>query len=191
MVDDQDRLDDGRLRIARIVGVHGLKGAVRLKLFLDDPASLYDFGDITDRDGVAYDISLGHQQKGHWVAMIEGVTDRDAAAALNQTDLYISSDARPDLDEDEFYAADLIGMTAVTSAGTVLGTIASLDDYGAGPLIEIDLKAGGAPLVVPFTQAVVPVIDTAQRRVTVDPPPGYLDDPGAPDTGPEGEGSHE
>ena len=34
MVDDQDRLDDGRLRIARIVGVHGLKGAVRLKLFL-------------------------------------------------------------------------------------------------------------------------------------------------------------
>ncbi len=182
--DDPDRLDDGRLRIAKIVGVHGLKGAVRLKLFLDDPAALYDHGEITDRDGVAYDISLGHQQKGHWVGMIEGIEDRDAAAALQNTSLYVDQAARPDLDEDEFYAADLVGLKAVTSEGSVLGKVVSLDDYGAGSLLEIALKAGGAPLVVPFTQEVVPVIDVAAGQVTVDPPPGYLDP-----AKPEGEGA--
>ncbi|MEO0393414.1 MAG: hypothetical protein AAF213_09215, partial [Pseudomonadota bacterium] len=92
--DDPDRLDDGRLRIAKIVGVHGLKGAARLKLFLDDPASLHDFGPITDAQGVAYDIALGHQQKGHWVSMIDGITDRDAAASLQNTSLYVTQAAR-------------------------------------------------------------------------------------------------
>ena len=173
--DDPDRLDDGRLRIAKIVGVHGLKGAVRLKLFLDNPAALYDHGAVTDRAGVVYDITLGHQQKGHWVGMIDGVEDRDAATALQNTSLYIYDTARPDLPEDEFYAADLIGLKAVTPQGFVLGKVVSLDDYGAGSLLEIALKAGSAPLVVPFTKQVVPVIDLETGEVTVDPPPGYLD----------------
>ncbi|MEO0391878.1 MAG: ribosome maturation factor RimM, partial [Pseudomonadota bacterium] len=84
---------------------------------------------------------------------------------------------RPDLSEDEFYAADLIGLKAITSAGQALGRVTSLDDYGAGPLLEIALDAGGVPLIVPFTKQVVPVIDMDGSQITVDPPPGYLDPP--------------
>lgn len=172
---DPDRTDDGRLRIARIVGVHGVQGAVRLKLFLDDAGRLDDFGPITDRAGQVYDIALGHPQKGHWVARIDGVEDRDRAQALRDTDLFVAADTRPVLDEGEFYAADLIGMAVVDPAGKPLGRVAAVEDFGAGPLLEV-ARRHGAPVLFPFTAAVVPAVDPSRRVVTIDPPPGYLDE---------------
>jgi len=177
-----DRLPDGRLRIARIVGVHGVKGAVRLKLFLDDPDSLYGFGPVTDAAGAEYEIDLGHPQKGHWVSRIEGVEDRDRAAALQGTDLYVEEAARPELEEGEFYHADLIGLAAVDADGKALGKVSAVEDFGAGPLIEV-LRPSGSPLMLPFTEAVVPEIDFEAGRVVIVPPPGYLDD-----AKPEGDG---
>ena len=73
-------------------------------------------------------------------------------------------------DPDEFYLADLIALEARDTTGGVLGQVALVHDYGAGASLEIERTGGGAPLLVPFTRACVPLVDVAGGHVVVDPP---------------------
>ena len=70
-----------------------------------------------------------------------------------------------------FYHADLIGLAAVTADGAALGTVTAVQNFGAGDLLEIAPHGGGAPLMLPFTEAAVPAVDIAGGRIVVDPPP--------------------
>ena len=81
-------------------------------------------------------------------------------------------------DEDEYYHADLIGLEAVLADGTPIGSVRAVHDFGAGDTLEID-RPGGPPAMVPFTRAMVPVVDLDGGRLVVDPPPGLLDEPEA------------
>jgi 16S rRNA processing protein RimM len=100
---------------------------------------------------------------------IEGVADRDAAARLTGTRLYVERSALPPPGEEEYYLADLVGCRAVDEAGVALGTVAAVHDHGAGAFLEIARPGRGA-LLVPFTRASVPGVDLAARRLTVSPP---------------------
>ena len=104
------------------------------------------------------------------MARIAGVEDRDAAQALRGVRLTIARAALPEPeDAEEFYQADLIGLAAEDPTGRPLGTVAAVENYGAGDFLEIQ-PPQGAPLLVPFTKVVVPLIDLEGGRVVVDPP---------------------
>jgi 16S rRNA processing protein RimM len=49
-------------------------------------------------------------------------------------------------------------------------------DFGAGDTLEIERPAGPAAMV-PFTRAIVPVVDLGAGRLVLDPPPGLIDEP--------------
>ena len=85
--------------------------------------------------------------------------------------------------DDEFYHADLIGLSAMLQDGTVLGRVQAVYDFGAGDTLELTGTADGNTLLVPFTQAIVPKVDIANGRLIVDPPKGLLDiaDPNSKD----------
>jgi len=100
------------------------------------------------------------------VARIDGVDDRDAAAALRGTKLYLDRAALPEPEAEEFYHADLIGLACETPDGKSLGKVKAIHDFGAGDVIEID----GFDAMIPFTQAVVPEVDIAGHRLVVIPP---------------------
>ena len=90
------------------------------------------------------------------------------AAKLCNLDLFVPRDRLPPIEEDDtYYHADLIGLAAVTPEGVALGTVAALHNFGAGDLIEIATTQGGEPLLLPFTDAIVPEIDMATRKVVV------------------------
>lgn len=170
-----------RLLIAKIGAAHGVRGEVKLVAFGDDPAALLDYGPLSAADGRRFTIAGLHEVAGRLVARIEGVRDRNAAEAIAGTELFVERDRLPPTeDEDTFYHVDLIGLAAVTPAGAPLGHIVGVPNYGAGDLLEIAPvgDATGATLLVPFTRAVVPVIDVAGGRVVVDPPAGLLPEPG-------------
>jgi 16S rRNA processing protein RimM len=95
--------------------------------------------------------------------------DRNAAEKLVNTRLYIERARLPPPDEEEFYLADLVGLQAIDADGAPLGTVVAVHDYGAGASLEI-ARAESAPLLVPFTRAVVPEVDPAAGRLTVVPP---------------------
>ncbi len=110
------------------------------------------------------------QAKGLLVARIAGVEDRDAAQGLRGTRLYVARAALPEPTEaEEFYQADLIGLVAEDPQGRPLGRIAAVANYGAGDFLEIQ-PPEGAPLLVPFTKVVVPLIDLGGGRVVIEVP---------------------
>lgn len=172
-----------RLRIARIVAAHGVRGVVKVKVFTEDPADLAAYGTPVDAGGRDLGLTIvGETAKGHLLARLDDVQDRTAAEALRGTDLYVDRDALPAPEEDEFYYSDLEGVQAELDDGTVLGRVRAVHDFGAGDVLEIQ-RPGAKAVMVPFTRAVVPEVDLAGGRVVIHPCPGLLDD----DT-PDGEG---
>ena len=172
---------DERICVGVIGAPRGVRGEVRIKSYTAEPDALARYGPLTDESGRReFRLSVVDRQGDMLVARIEGVGDRNAAEALKGIRLYVARAALPAAGEDEYYQADLIGLRAETPEGGPLGTVRAVEDFGAGPLLEIVL-GDGRPVLVPFTEAVVPVVDIGAGRVVIDAPPGLLEGPTEPD----------
>jgi 16S rRNA processing protein RimM len=156
--------------VARIGAAHGVRGAVKLWTFTEDPLAVEDYGPLTTKDG-ARQFELAHvrQAKDHLVATFKGVTSRDDAERLNGIELYVPRDRLPETDQDEYYHADLIGLAAINAAGEPLGRVLAIHNFGAGDIIEI-APPKGPTMLLPFTNAVVPTVDLAEGRVVIELP---------------------
>ncbi len=168
---------DERICLGVIAGAHGVRGLVRVKSFTEIADDIAAYGTLEDADGHRYALEIrGRTNQGLLLARVDGVADRTAAAALNGIRLHASRDILPPAGEDEYYHADLIGLTVERSCGEVLGTVTGLHNFGAGELIDIRLAGSGRSVMLPFDKATVPVVDVAGGRLVVDPMPGLLDD---------------
>lgn len=156
--------------VARIGAAHGVRGEVKLWPFTEDPLAVLNYGPLSTKDGARqFEVARAREVKGHLVAVLKGVASRDDAERLNGLELYIARDRLPATDDDEYYHADLIGLTAVTAAGEPIGRVNAVHNFGAGDLIEI-APPQGPTLLLPFTNAVVPTVDLAGRRVVIELP---------------------
>ena len=160
----------GQICIARIGAAHGVRGAVKLWTFTDDPLAVMQYGALATKDGSrSFEIATAREAKGHLVATLRGVATREDAERLNGVELYIARDQLPATADDEYYHADLIGLSAVDAAGEPLGRVIAIHNFGAGDIIEI-APPQGATLLLPFTNAVVPSVDLANGRVVIELP---------------------
>jgi 16S rRNA processing protein RimM len=156
--------------VARIGAAHGVRGAVKLWTFTDDPFAVTRYGPLVTKDGArAFEVAQAREGKGHLVAMLKGVTSRNEAERLNGIELYVAREKLPATDEDEYYHADLIGLAAVTSADEPLGRVIAIHNFGAGDIIEV-APPSGATMLLPFSNAVVPTVDIAGGRVVIELP---------------------
>lgn len=169
---------DDHVCVGAIAGSFGVRGEVRLKSFCAEPTDIASYGDLSTEDGsTSYKITITRPVKAGYAARLSGVSSKEAADALRGTRLYAPRAALPSLPDDEFYHADLIGLTALDTGGATIGKIAAVLNHGAGDLLEIRGKGLGNGVLIPFTEAVVPTVDLTNGRVIVDPPEGLLDDP--------------
>ena len=153
-----------------------MRGEIRLKSFAAVPEDIGAYGPLEDEaGGRRFDLRVTGSTKGVVRARIKGVEGRDAAEALKGVRLYVARAALPPPDEDEFYHEDLVGLCAEDAGGALLGTVKAVHDFGAGDLLEITPVAGGRTFEVPFTRAVVPVVDVKGGRVVIEAPEGLLD----------------
>jgi 16S rRNA processing protein RimM len=158
-----------RICVAQIGAAHGIRGEVRLRSFTEEPMAVASYGPLESEDGrQRFTIEALRPAKDVFVARLAGVADRDAAEKLTNLRLYVPRDRLPPAKDDEFYYADLVGLSAVTPDGAPLGTVTAIHNFGAGDVVEIK-PAGGDPLLVPFTEATVPEIDIAAGRMVVVP----------------------
>jgi 16S rRNA processing protein RimM len=156
--------------VARIGAAHGVRGAVKLWTFTEDPLAVQSYGPLMTKDGArAFEIANVREAKDHLVATFKGVASRNDAEKLNGIELYVPREKLPDTDDDEYYHADLIGLAAVNAADEPLGRVVGIHNFGAGDIIEIQ-PAKGATLLLPFTNAVVPTVDIAGGRVVIELP---------------------
>jgi 16S rRNA processing protein RimM len=160
---------DERVLLGRITGAHGLKGEVKIATFTAEPGDVAAYGPLVSADGsVTFEIaSLRHGGGSSIIARLRGVADRNAAEALRGMDLFVSRSVLPPADEDEFYHSDLIGLSAVSPDGELLGEVVSVQNFGAGDMLELRQLGGRQTQLIPFESAYVPKVDIEAKRITI------------------------
>ena len=168
--------------IARIGAPHGVRGAVKLWTFTEDPFAVQAYGPLVTKDGArSFEVATAREAKGHLVATLKGIATREEAERLNGIELYVAREKLPETDDNEYYHADLIGLAAVSPAQEPIGRVVAIHNFGAGDIIEI-APPSGPTLLLPFTNAVVPTVDLAARRVVIELPGEIVGDTSEDDT---------
>ncbi|AOL95090.1 ribosome maturation factor RimM [Porphyrobacter sp. LM 6] len=143
--------------LAAIAGAHGVAGEVRLKLFGEGVTALKRHKSFND--GALTLVKLREDGKGGAVARFAECASRADAERLRGTTLTVPRDALPPLEEGEFYHTDLLGLPVVTDAGETVGTVLSIENFGATDIIEITREPapekGPKTFMVPMIPAAV------------------------------------
>ncbi|MGH8151799.1 MAG: ribosome maturation factor RimM [Rhodanobacteraceae bacterium] len=161
-----------RVLLGRIMGVHGVHGAVKLESFTEPRLAIFDYKPwLLQRDEGRFDEvgeAHGHAQGKGIVATLRGVADRDAAALLAGTRIWVPRDALPALEAGEFYRTDLEGLQVVNGAGDDLGRVSHLFDNGAHTVLVTRDDAGRERLIPYVVDVYVKAVDLAAGRILVD-----------------------
>ena len=160
--------------VGAITGAHGIRGEVKLKSFTADPEAIAAYSPLETAKGGKLVIAKLRASKEGFIAVLKGVSDRNAAEALRGTELFVPRERLPEPEEDEVYIHDLIGLPVHLADGTVLGEIVDVADYGAGDLIDVKVEGRKDTVLIPFADAYV--LDADEEKVVVDLPEGFLDD---------------
>jgi 16S rRNA processing protein RimM len=166
---------DALVLLGEIGAAQGLKGEVRIRSYTEEPAGITAYGPLQDEGGRKIEIESLRATPKTLIARIKGVTTREAAEALAGTKLYVARAMLPERGEEEWYHADLVGLTAVGRDGAPLGEVVAIQNFGAGDLLELKPASGGATVLVPFARDTVPEIDVEGGRLTLVPPEGLFE----------------
>ena len=159
-----------RVCVGVVVGSHGLKGEIKVKSFMENPGDIGRFGPLTDKSGERkFKIELVVQNERGLIARFSGIEDRNASEAIKGMELYMLRDMFPKLEEDEFYYSDLIGLSAENCDGETIGVVGTVNNYGAGEILEVNMNDGGVE-IFHISKNVVPLIDLENKRVVINPP---------------------
>jgi 16S rRNA processing protein RimM len=163
--------------VGAVTGSFGVRGEARIKSFCADPTAIGDYGPLSTEDGKRqFTLTITRPVKGGFAVRLSGVKTKEEADALRGTRLFAPRDALPALPDDEFYHADLIGLSAVDTGGEELGQVHAVLNHGAGDLLELRKRGRKGTVLVPFTLEIVPTVDLAAGRIVIDPPDGLFDE---------------
>lgn len=160
----------GGVLLARIGAAQGLRGEVRVTSHTQDPASISEYGPLTDSAGRIFEILAVRPSGNVLIVRFAGVENREQAEALNGTDLYVDRSALPKIeDPDEFYLADLEGLAVQDAKGKIIGTVTNVHDFGASDILEIRRNGQRAELYA-FTRDNFPHVDLEKGVIVLAAP---------------------
>jgi 16S rRNA processing protein RimM len=158
------------IRVGRVAGAFGVKGEIRITAYTETPQALMAYGDLLRADGSpGLTLTAGRPHKNTVIGRARQVATREEAEALRGLDLYVPRARLPEPGDGEFYLTDLVGLAAVSPAGEPLGKVASVRDFGAGDVLEVQPPSGPAWQVA-FTLANVPDVRLAAGQIVIDRP---------------------
>lgn len=168
-------MSDDLICVAALAGSFGVKGEVRLKSFCAVPEDIEQYDPLVSEDGSkTYAVTLIGSVKNGFTARVDGISTKEQADALRGLRLFARRDQLPSLPDDEYYHADLIGLQVLDTGGTLLGTVRSVLNHGAGDLLEIHGLGLKDTVLLPFSLAAVPTVDLDAGRIIADPPDGLF-----------------
>ena len=173
-----------QLRVGRLVKAHGLKGALKLELYTDNPERRFTPGaeftlqvpEASPWHGKTVTVREYRVMNGNPVVFFDDVDDRTAAEGLVRAILWIDQDTS-EVEENAWFDQQLVGLDVVRD-DVVVGKVARVDHFPAQDLLIV--RSGDDEILVPFVKAIVPTVDVSAGRVVVTPPPGLFEE--LPDT---------
>ena len=168
------------LDIGRVIGLHGVRGKVKVAAFSGDPSgvlaakALRLTGGRGTAPGAAgdYEVVTAQRAGGCAVFSLKGIDTVDAAEPLVKAVVSVRCDALPPLPEDEFYWIDAVGCLVVDAAGAKLGEVVAVEPGAAYDYLVVR-RPGGVDAFLPVVAAFIRKVDTAARRVVASPPEGW------------------
>ncbi len=169
------------MEVGKIVAAHGIRGEMRVH-----PST--DFPERFEKKGVRWLLRPGQAQaemvkltkgyfqdgKGLYVIQLQSVTDRNGAESMRGCTILVKKDDRPSLDEGEFHVSDLVGLQVyMQESQTLLGMVTNVL-FAGNDLLEVAIEGQKEPVLIPFVDAIVPVVDLPNQRIEITPPPGLI-----------------
>jgi 16S rRNA processing protein RimM len=171
-----------QLRVGRLTKAHGLKGAIKIELYTDDPGRRFVPGAVftlqvptsSSWHGKTLELIELKWFNSHAVAFFKDVPDRSAAEKLLKAILWVDQDlGESPTEEDAWFDHQLVGLSVIRD-GVKVGTISLVDHLPAQDLLHVTTDTGN--VLVPFVKAIVPVVDISAGTLTVTPPPGLFEE---------------
>ena len=180
----QDRIQGrNQLRVGRLVKAHGLKGALKLELYTDNPERRFVPGaaftlqvpEASPWHGKEIVVREYRVMNGNPVVFFEDVDDRNAAESLVRAILWMDQD-EDETEDNAWFDHQLVGLDVVRDE-TVVGRVVRVEHLPAQDLLIVKPSTGGTDeVMVPFVEAIVPTVDVAAGRVIVTPPAGLFEE---------------
>lgn len=166
---------DSFVIVGRLGTAHGIKGWLKVTSFTEPRENLFDYSPWyikRNGDWQVIDVEAARAQGKGLVVQLKGVGDRNEALALRGTDIAVSRDQLPALEQDEYYWTDLVGLTVVTTEDVLLGVVTEVFATGANDVLVVE--ANDKRRLVPFVQGqVIKQIDLDSARMCVDWDPDF------------------
>ncbi len=156
------------VHIGTVVGAHGIKGEVKIRSFVED-FSLFSQPEVFDKSGKnRIFLKVTGKAKDAVIALLNDICDRNQAEQLKGTDLFVPAKLLPETKDGEFYHSEILGLEARLENGDVFGKVASIENFGAGDIIEVTKPSGDAEML-PFSAPWVGEINIEQGFIVITP----------------------
>ncbi len=156
------------IKVGVIVGAHGIRGAIKIKSFTTKPWDINKYGRLYNSDqSTIFDIKITAIIKTNLLVRIKGVDDRTAADTMIGTKLYIKKENLPTTNENEYYYCDLVGMYVINQNGQAYGYVVSVQNFGAGDILEIQQINSNKRVMHSFKNEIFPQVDLISRIITI------------------------
>lgn len=163
------RSEKHKVCIGTISNAHGIRGDLKIRLYLTNPHDITSYSPLFLGDGSEFPLKkvLTFLSSGVIVST-KTLKDRDEALKMRGEKLYVDRAQLPDLDDNSYYHTDLIGLSVQNERGQEVGLVKYVHDYGAGPVLEIVDPATQESALVPFQDEAVPVVQLGSHLVVKD-----------------------
>ena len=149
--------EDRLILVGQIGGAFGVKGEVRISAYTADAMALVGYSPLLGADGKpVLTLLSARPDKAGVVAKVKEIATKEQADAMRGQKLFVPRDRLPEPEEDEFYLTDLVGLQARDLDDAVVGTVKSVQNFGASDMLEISPKEGGPTWYLPFTREAAP-----------------------------------
>jgi 16S rRNA processing protein RimM len=148
--------------VGRITGAHGIRGEVKLTSFTAEPKAIAVYSPLETAKGAKLEI----------IAVLRGVTDRNAAEALKGVELFVPRERLPKPEDDEVYVHDLVGLP-VYDGDKPIGKVVGVANFGASDLLDVRLPGREDTVFIPFAESYI--VSTDGERIVVSLPEGFLE----------------
>ncbi len=151
--------------VGSIVGLHGLRGYLKIKSFLENPKDIFKFDEYFINKLSFSSILLKFNKKSVFICELSGINSMEEAKNFVNNDIFIYKSSLPKTDKDEIYLNDLITFDVELESGLYLGQLVKFYDFGAGPIIGV--KQGNTEKMLPFSDDFIINIDQDLRVITL------------------------